>query len=332
MGSAAPRPNWNGVQMRPTKHLAAARRIRPGLFDRSALLRAGRANWPVWCWVPVEIVQGMLAAGLAGGNTTVDPLEAPAHTAVAAWRQSQGVYRFDPDVLEALWNTPVSGDLPVELLERLPEWCVYIETPGRVAFGKGLEGFYVLLDFDPFLEVKTLRMTLDTVEGLLPIPITLGGSLGDAADRIRAVAQHALEDGTIDEENAAPGSQYHEAMEPLVSLTLYLCSEAAEISDRRNRTRTTAGFRDPDRTPNSPTVWETVSRLGARLRAARAATAPASGGSHGSPRPHVRRAHWHHYWIGSRSGDERRLVLKWIHPTLIGGDEGGLVATIHAVD
>lgn len=31
----------------------------------------------------------------------------------------------------------------------------------------------------------------------------------------------------------------------------------------------------------------------------------------GSPkRPHVRRAHWHHYWVGS--GDKKRLVRKWL--------------------
>ena len=31
---------------------------------------------------------------------------------------------------------------------------------------------------------------------------------------------------------------------------------------------------------------------------------------------HVRRAHWHHYWIGKQDG-ERRLVLKWVAPSYI---------------
>lgn len=36
----------------------------------------------------------------------------------------------------------------------------------------------------------------------------------------------------------------------------------------------------------------------------------------GSPkRPHVRRAHWHHYWIGT--GVTRRLILKWVAPAYI---------------
>lgn len=30
--------------------------------------------------------------------------------------------------------------------------------------------------------------------------------------------------------------------------------------------------------------------------------------------------HWHHYWTGSKSEPEqRKLILKWTHPMLIGG-------------
>lgn len=28
--------------------------------------------------------------------------------------------------------------------------------------------------------------------------------------------------------------------------------------------------------------------------------------------PHVRRGHWHHYWVGKKGSDERRRVLKWV--------------------
>lgn len=41
----------------------------------------------------------------------------------------------------------------------------------------------------------------------------------------------------------------------------------------------------------------------------------------GSVRPHVRRAHWHHFWTGPRDG-ERELVCHWIPPTLVKGRLG----------
>ena len=34
--------------------------------------------------------------------------------------------------------------------------------------------------------------------------------------------------------------------------------------------------------------------------------------------PHIRRAHWHHYWIGS--GSSRRRILKWLPPIYINSD------------
>ncbi len=46
---------------------------------------------------------------------------------MAAWRPTQGIYRFATNLLDELWDTPVTGDLPSDLLHRLPEWCVYIE-------------------------------------------------------------------------------------------------------------------------------------------------------------------------------------------------------------
>ena len=47
------------------------------------------------------------------------------------WRVTQGIYRFDPTTFDALWKTPVTGDIPTEVLFYLPEWCAYIPTPDQ---------------------------------------------------------------------------------------------------------------------------------------------------------------------------------------------------------
>ena len=36
-----------------------------------------------------------------------------------------------------------------------------------------------------------------------------------------------------------------------------------------------------------------------------------------SKAPHIRRAHWHHYWKGKRNGEKRELIMRWIEPTFI---------------
>lgn len=316
--------------------------MRPGAFDVLSLIREGRIggdlpHWPDWCWVPVSVVADMLAAGLADGpspppnemSRDASALEAASMTAVAAWRQTQGVYRFDPDVLDELWRTPASGDLPADVLERLPEWCVYIETPARAAFYQRLAGFYASLDFDTTNGRRSLRLVLDTDAGLLPVPVILRGSLGEAVAMLNAEAAAAVAEGAITPDVAEVGSDLLAAIEPLVSLVLYLCSEAAELVDRKGRLSQPRGFRDPARTPNAPTVWVTASRLGARLRSARASSQRDEAGSHSRPRPHVRRAHWHHFWTGSKAGN-RNLVLRWVHPVLVAGD--AIVPTVRTVD
>ena len=46
-------------------------------------------------------------------------------------------------------------------------------------------------------------------------------------------------------------------------------------------------------------------------------------------RPHPRRAHWHHYWVGSRMDSEsRRLVLKWIPEIVVNQKEDDLPVRI----
>lgn len=45
---------------------------------------------------------------------------------LACWRMTQGIYRFDTTVYESLLSTKLDGELPVDVLLRLPEWCVYL--------------------------------------------------------------------------------------------------------------------------------------------------------------------------------------------------------------
>src|SRR5690606_5654908 len=74
--------------------------------------------------------------------------------AAATWRISQGIYRFDPDLYKALIQPPLHGNLPCDLLKRLPEWCIYIETiPDLDAVQSGqryILGFWVHLEYDPY--------------------------------------------------------------------------------------------------------------------------------------------------------------------------------------
>ena len=68
--------------------------------------------------------------------------------------------------------------------------------------------------------------------------------------------------------------------------------------------------------PDQPSRREVGYRLGAALRQAFSEYEPAEvTGTHASPRPHIRRAHWHSFWIGKKDQlDARSVTLKWLPP------------------
>jgi hypothetical protein len=129
------------------------------------------------------------------------------------------------------------------------------------------------------------------------------------------------------------------ALVPYISLLLYLCSTAADIADHsghRERpanpapVKTKKGIRmfPADRV----TQWDVGFRMGAELRRAAGESSETNGGAHASPRPHVRTAHWHHFWTGPRDSAERRLVLRWLHPILVKAEKPeDLVPTVRPV-
>lgn len=258
---------------------------------------------------------------------------------------TQGVYRFDPTVLDALWETPVTGDIPTEVLYHLPEWCVYVNTPGKTWQGGSLHGFFAHLEHDVNDKRTELRFVLDvTGPGgddlvVLPIHLDQGGVAEGLAAMMREAAHHTpVSIQTFD----GLGEDLTDDVSPLVSLVLYLCSQAAEVrvgggGDRRparpQPVKTKKGLRlfPPER----PTPWEVGYRMGAALRRGMSEQEPATvhSGSHASPRPHIRRAHWHSYWVGQRSQPEARsVVLKWLPPIPVNvQDVGELTPTVRDV-
>jgi len=140
-------------------------------------------------------------------------------------------------------------------------------------------------------------------------------------------------------------SELSDTIGPMISVLLYLCSANAEMRDRSER-RSRPSRPLPVKTkdgprlcpPNEPTTWDVAYRIGAAIRGAMADEARRKdhGGTHASPRPHIRRSHWHSFWTGQKAKlgarTERKVVLKWLPPIPVNvDDELHIVPTIHPV-
>lgn len=123
----------------PRQRLDEWGRILPSIWraaeaERAAYMQDSQ-DWPSIVYLP--LLRAGLAAMTAIHATGAEPPRSPGELSpaavttqgLAAWRMPQGIYRYDRTLYDALLATPVTGDIPADLLLRLPEWCVYIETP-----------------------------------------------------------------------------------------------------------------------------------------------------------------------------------------------------------
>jgi hypothetical protein len=183
------------IYLRPGKILGTFSRQYPDAWKQVDEFRAGRkelGNWPDWCFLPLAGIYAIVSKG----KTLQSPNQAH-HIgilgALGAWRVTQGIYRFDPTTFDALWKTPVTGDIPTEVLFHLPEWCVYIPTPEHIWQGATPNGFFAHLECDMNDRRTELRLVLHVTgaagDQLVVMPTHLGK--GSVTEGVEAMLKEA---------------------------------------------------------------------------------------------------------------------------------------------
>jgi len=87
-------------------------------------------SWPGWCFIRRDELADIIESYQSPPSNDDQRMKHFSRirlaTILAPWRVSKTVYQFDPDIYNALIQTSLRGNIPVELLFRLPEWAVYI--------------------------------------------------------------------------------------------------------------------------------------------------------------------------------------------------------------
>jgi hypothetical protein len=340
----------SNMTCRPRQALQELSRKHTTLFKRIDELRRTRwidlAEWPEYCFLP-SVVYGELLVDTGWDDMSPEEFSSVSHHirkmfALATWRVTQGIYRFDPDVYDALSFAPQNEMIPYELLLRLPEWCVYIETPGlNVEIGPEIHGVWVYVD--AVASHSAYLVFVMDCDGECSFSIELKpGTLKEWAES-NCRASTAFRNSNIDDvsDGGAAVSGY---LTKILPLLLYITSTGAEIGDgtfvptnpKPKRVKKGERFFPP----NSITTWGVAVRMGAAIRKAGLSIAVGKSLGHQSPRGHIRCAHWH----GFRSGpmkrkdgtdiptSERRMEVRWMPPLAINlSDEQDLPSTIRPV-
>jgi hypothetical protein len=346
---------------RLTGHLRECNRRYPQAWRQIDQLRANRhelGDWPGWCFCPmsgpyaivcgqhqVEDLNAYSRTAFYSGDEERDSwapiLDVSRIGALAAWRPSQGIYLIDPTVLESVLDTPVDGTIPVDVLMGFPEWCAYVPTPGYIAEGRDVIGFFAFLEHDTHDGRTELRIQMDIADlppmaSLNPEIIHLHRGLTFAESYERMLSEmkrQARKDGVPMEEYervaATIGPNANVRIGPLLSVLLYLCSQTAEYRAATERTPGRPSNPSPRKTkegwrlfpPDRPKIWCVGEAIGKTIREAMARHREHDVDRLG-PRPHIRRAHWHSFWSGPKADPAaRKLSLKWLPPMPVAMEE-----------
>jgi len=293
-------------------------------------------SWPSWCGLPMAATYAILTGGVDAHKAPaimaeIGPQALPDLTAALLWTQTKMVYRYDREFIAEIASSPLTGNIPIDILYRLPYYCIYVEAP-VVIFGEESRGFFAWMEYDVNNKMPELRLLyLMRDNYTISVPVLLpGGGLDESNN---ALYESAMQRSSIDVKSALAdlSGKSLAAIKPditaAINLVLYVCSEDADIRPASRQRVTPTG-----QTPKQCTAWDVGVRIGSALRkASDAATSsrpvkPRESATT-SPRPHMRRAHWHHYWTGPRWG-ARKLVLKWVHPVLVGSGDGDMPTTV----
>lgn len=312
----------------------------PGIWEIIEDMRskAGKRipQWSDWCYVPMECCMAIAMSMCPCDNAAY---VAQQICALSAWRQSKEVYVLDPD-MEDLLCGQTDLSIPTECLLHLPYHCFYIDFQSRLA-GYGYVGVFVHLSDDRESKEKELRF-LYVKEDCNTMGQAIDLTARDLTESVKKISEPVVKmlsdsplasKSTFVKEIEVALSQITNMLKDTLQAVLYICAQNAEVTERKEHP-VKRGQIIRDRYAEIR-KWDVGMRIGAAIRIhkenerTQAGSKSDNGNSHASPRPHMRKGHWHHFWIGARQSEERRLILKWLPPTFVGVAEEEMPIVLH---
>ena len=262
------------------------------------------------------------------------------------WRKHRVIYQFDKTLTESLLNQAGRMDeterLPCELLKNLPYPCITIESApftvevpreNKKNFKIGFTGnFYLMYEEkgDTF-DWDALNGLWELIDGRLVsfyIPVFENGTIKDSIDALHKYLKSGVSEVEITREDAE--SQIAPFLFA-IQIVLYLQAQNADMQDatvpkkkkKSNKKSATQSRVKP------PRIVYVGYKVGKVLRSYDEGAKPTSTGTGTPKRPHSRRGHWHHFWTGAKDKpEERKLVLKWVAPTMVHGEQPNETTTV----
>ena len=263
-----------------------------------------------------------------------------------AWGESKMIYRFDPDFANELGKTGGFEKIPIDVLLHMPFKSIDLQV--------GDTEYLVFLDQnmrEAIYELRVEKLNRERLDSIMMVLDLSSDTLQGCIDHTIAETCRHSDTPAMRSKVSAWQAEQTQTLISVIQMLLYIQSDTADIEiDTENAS---ARKRYPRKA--IPTLTNAGYRIGSDIRKVmrhrkvehteeasatlipqtndQPAINPAAedGTSHGSPKSaHIRRAHWHHFWTGSK--ETRQLKLRWVAPMAIRPDlESERIPTIRNV-
>lgn len=304
-------------------------------------------SWPDWCYAPMSAALAVASKGYDLNKLPIDirmgmTSVAQAIFALAPWRLSKEVYVIDEDLKDLLFEQDGELDVPDEILLQLPYPCFYVELPNTYYRADKIHGFFVTLEYDVTNGDKELKPVFLTDDGdVFSYSIHIGAKTIE--ESVDMLDKQALENTNGDKElkRLALRAMQDSAetkifLKQILQVILYILAQNAEITPSSEQSFITKRGKTVKDKYSEIRKWDVGIRVGAAIRQQKAKEQSKKKeykeSEHQSPRPHMRRGHWHHFWTGPKAQpEERKLILKWLSPMAIAANPEDMPITFHEV-
>lgn len=263
--------------------------------------------------------------------------------ALAPWRLSKEVYVIDEDLKDLLFEQDGELDVPDEILLQLPYPCFYVELPNTYYRTDKIHGFFVTLEYDVINGDKELKPVFLTDDGdVFSYSIHIGAKTIE--ESVNMLDKQALENANGDKElkRLALKAMQDSAetkifLKQILQVILYILAQNAEITPSSEQSFITKRGKTLKDKYSEIRKWDVGIRVGAAIRQQKIREQSDPTGykqsGHNSPRPHMRRGHWHHFWTGPKTQpEERKLILKWLSPITVAANPDDTPIVLHKVE
>lgn len=299
----------------------------------------GLRRWNELCQIPIAAT---LEVKQLYPENTVSGIFPAECAALYSWRKYKEIYTFDEDLSNMLIAQADDIEIPLDVLFSLPYPCIWIQATSNI-------GFFVWFEDDVNTHIMELRIFIvsenDGIIGNYMLHLKQGWTISDGVKDAVLQSEKFLNENT--EINRKNKEKFKEGMftenydmiSHFIQLILYICAENKDVQENEEQKAITsrpANGSQPKDVYREIRKWDVGYRIGNAIRKydaekQRQGISHEGTGKGTTKRPHTRRGHYHHYWIGSNKDNSRRIILKWVAPMFINGDEDDIIPTQHNV-